>query len=278
MSSAFAGIDASIVALALAILVSGVVSGFLAGLFGIGGGAVMVPALFEALGVIGVPADMRMHVTLGTSLAAMVAMTARSFASHRARGMVDMAFLRRVCPWVLLGVALGALVARVASGSTLQWVWAIIGSLLAAKLALGRDDWRLGTELPRGPLVAIWSTAVGLASTLMSVGGTAFMTTLMTLYGRPLLPSLATCSGLGPMIAIPGALGLAWAGLGQPGLPPGSLGYVNLIGLALLVPTGVWAAPYGVRLAHGIPKRWLELAFAALLGLVSLRFVVGLLA
>lgn len=267
--------DFGLVLLALGLIAAGLASGFLAGLFGIGGGAVMVPALFETFGVLGVPPEVRMHLTIGTSLAAMSATTIRSFMAHKAKGAVDLAFLKRVVPWVLLGVVFGALVAHAVTGGTLQWIWGILGTLLALKLALGRDDWRLGNELPKGPLVPLWSTAVGLSSTLMSIGGTAFMTTLMTLYGRALLPSLATCSGLGPMIGIPGALGLAWAGIGAPGLPPGSLGYVNLIGLALVVPAGVLAAPWGVRVAHGIPKRMLELAFAALLASVSWRIVLG---
>ena len=173
-------------------------------------------------------------------------------------------------------VAAGAVVARHAQGTTLKWIWVVLGSLMAFKLAFARDRWRLGNELPKGPLVAIWAILVGLASTLMSVGGTAFMTTLMTLYGRPLLASLATCSGLGLLIASPGALGFAWAGLGQAGLPVGSLGYVNLLGLALLVPAGVWAAPFGVRMTHGIAKRTLERLFAGLMTLVVLRFVVSL--
>lgn len=268
--------DGGLLMLAALLLAAGLVSGFIAGLFGIGGGAVTVPAVYEALSVLGVPLEVRMHVTLGTALAAMSAMTIRSFFSHRAKGNVDVAFLRRIVPWVLLGVLLGAVVARYAQGATLKWIWVVLGSLMAFKMAFARDSWRLGDDFPKGPLVEIWATLVGLASTLMSVGGTAFMTTLMTLYGRPLLPSLATCSGLGPVIAIPGALGFVWAGLGQPGVPLGSIGYVNLIGLALLVPTGVWAAPFGVRAAHGISRRTLELLFAGLMMLVVLRFVVSL--
>lgn len=104
------------------------------------------------------------------------------------------------------------------------------------------------------------------------------MVTLMTLYGRPLLQAVATSSGFGPLIAIPGMLGFAWSGWGVDGLPPLSVGYVSVIGAAAIIPTGIIAAPWGVRLAHGIPKRKLELAFAVFLALVVTRFVFSLLA
>ena len=262
--------------LAASLAAAGLASGFLAGLFGIGGGAVTVPLIYEALRLIDVPPDLRMHISIGTSLAIIVPTSLRSFYSHKARGVVDMAFLKRVAPWVVAGVAIGSWIAGVVPSATLKWIWAVLGTTLALKLALGRDDWRLGAEIPRHWLVEGYAVLVGLFSTLMSVGGTAFMISMMTLYGRPLLGSLATCSGLGPLIAIPGALGFILSGWSVPGLPPLSLGYVNLLALLLVVPASVMAAPYGVRLAHGIKKRQLEIGFASLLGLVSLRFIVSL--
>ncbi len=263
------------VLLALALAASGFVMGFLAGLFGIGGGAILVPALYEAFRVIGVDQSVLMHLCLGTSLAVMVPTTITSFQSQRARGLVDEAFLRRIAPWIVAGVIVGALIARVAPSRTLQWIWALCGGALALKMALSRDEWVIAKEVPKSWITEAVSFVVGLASTLMSIGGASIMVAFLTLFGRPLLPSVSTSSGLGPLIAVPGTLGFIWAGWGSAGLPPFSIGYVSLIGAVLIIPVSVYAAPIGVRVGHGLPKRKLEVAFAAFLGLMSLRFFWG---
>jgi uncharacterized protein len=118
---------------------------------------------------------------------------------------------------------------------------------------------------------------VGAISTLISIGGGSFITALLRFYGRPIERAVATSAGIGPLIAIPGALGFVWAGWGTSGMPPLTFGYVNLVGIAALVPASVIAAPWGVRVAHGIPRRALEIALAALLASIGLRFLVGLL-
>jgi uncharacterized membrane protein YfcA len=156
-------------------------------------------------------------------------------------------------------------------------VWAIAAGLVALKMALGREDWRLGDHLPARPWPEIAAGAVGLLSTLMSIGGATFVVPLLTLYGFGILAAVATASGIGPMIALPGVLGYAWAGWGAEHLPPLSAGYVNLLGFAIIAPVSVYAAPFGVRLAHDIPRRKLELAFAAFLACVSARFLFDLL-
>lgn len=261
--------------LAVALAISGFVMGFLAGLFGIGGGAILVPALYEAFRYIGVDHGVLMHLCLGTSLAVMIPTTTTSFLSHRAKGTVDEAFLKRIAVWIVIGVVLGALIARVAPSRTLQWIWALCGGALALKMALSRDEWVIADEVPRSWVTEAVALMIGLASTLMSIGGASIMVAFLTLYGRKLLPSVSTSSGLGPLIAVPGTLGFIWAGWDATGLPPFSLGYVSLIGAALIIPVSVYAAPIGVRVGHGLPKRKLEVAFAAFLGLMSLRFLLG---
>lgn len=264
--------------LALALAASGFAMGFIAGLLGIGGGAVLVPVLFEAFKMVGVDASIQMQLCLGTALAVMVPTSITSFRSHLAKGTVDTALLWRIWPWIVAGVVLGTVIARYSSGRTLMGIWALAGFLLAGRMALGRDDWRLGDDLPKSPIVEAYAVLTGLLSTLMSTGGSAFLVTLMALYGRSLLQSVSTGSGLGPLIAIPGAIGFVWAGWAAPGLPPLSLGYVSVVGAALIIPVSVYAAPLGVRLAHRASKRSLELAFAAFLGTMSARFLWGWLA
>ena len=265
-----------LVLLAGALLATGLVTGLLAGLLGIGGGGIMVPVLYEVFQAVGVEPALCLHLAVGTSLSVIVPTSLRSFLSHRAKGAVDAALLRSMAVPVVAGVVLGSLIARYADDTALKAIWAGCASLMSAKLYFGRDSWRLGDRIPGQPVRGLFGGFVGLVSTLMSIGGGAFVTTFMTLYGRPIHQSVATASGFGPIIAVPATLGFVWAGWHAAGLPPGSLGYVDLLGTALIVPTSVLAAPLGVRIAHGISRRTLELAFASFLALVALRFLISL--
>ena len=272
------GLPASEIALLiLALLVAGLLAGFLAGLLGIGGGGVLVPVLYEIFRVLDVDPAIRMHLVLGTTLAIILPTSLKSFAGHRARGSVDMELLKRVGPFVVAGVVVGTLAAKHASGDALKWVWVTAATLIALKMAFGREDWRLADQLPPFPWPQLGALAIGFISTLMSIGGATFVVPLLTLYGKPILQAVSTAAGVGPLIAIPGVIGFAWAGWGVEGLPPLSIGFVNLLGLAIVAPLSVWAAPYGVRLAHKIPRRTLELCFAVFLASISIRFLIDLL-
>ncbi len=259
--------------LAVSLIAAGLVMGFLAGLFGIGGGAIIVPVLYELFATLGIAESQRLHVAIGTSLAIMIPTTIRSFLGHKARGVVDMAFLRRTGPYIVIGIVIGSGLARYAPGALLKWLWIVVSLVIAAKMLFAREDWRLGDEVPQGWATEITAIAVGGVSMLMSIGGGVFMTTFLTLFGRPILPAMATSAGFGPLIAIPGAIGFAWAGWGVAGLPPLSLGYVSLLGAATVIPSSVFAAPFGVGLAHAIPRRHLELGFAAFMIAVAVRFL-----
>jgi uncharacterized protein len=272
--SQIAGPD--LVWLVLALLAGGVVAGFLAGLFGIGGGIVLVPILFELFRLLGVPDDIRMHLAVGTSLAVIAPTSIRSFAEHRKKGAVDMEVLRHMGPAVGLGVLAGVAIASVVDGSVLKSVYVISCVLMAAKLLAGAERGLLGHGLPALIWQRLYGFITGLGSTLIGVGGGLYISAFMTFYGRSIHQAVATASGFGPIIAIPAALGFMWAGWDAAGLPPGSVGYVSLLGAALIVPASVLAAPFGVRLAHDLPRRTLELAFAAFLIFVALRIVLSL--
>jgi len=265
-----------LILLAIALVGAGVATGFLAGLLGVGGGAIITPVLYEVFSFLGVNSTVRMHLAVGTSLAIMAPTTLRAFMAHKARGGVDMPAFKRLAPAIVAGVVLGAAVARYAPGTALKWLWVTFATLMSLKLLLGRDDWRLGDDLPKSRLIELYGMFVGAVSTLLSVGGGAFVTMLLTLYGRSIRAAVGTSAGIGTLITLPGALGLMWAGWGQAGLPPVSIGYVSLIGAALMIPTSVLAAPLGARVSHGISRRALELAFAALLATAGLNFLASL--
>jgi len=262
---------------ALAIAGSGVVSGLLAGLFGIGGGAVIVPVFYQALGMLGVDEAVRMHVAVGSSLAIIVPTSWRSYTAHKARGAVDMDVLRSFAISVPAGVVLASLIAALISSEGLRIVFAVFALLVGLRMLFNRDSWRLGATLPGNP----WRSGVGLLigffSTLMGIGGGVLNNTFMTLYGRPMHQAVATSSGVGVLIAIPGTIGYIWAGWGNPLLPPGSTGYVNWIAVALVIPIALVVTPYGVHLAHWMKKRHLEIGFGLFCLFVSARFFVSLL-
>ena len=266
-----------LIGLALALAATGLVAGLLAGIFGIGGGGVIVPVMYQALGILGFSPAVTMHVALGSALAIIVPTSIRSFRAHLARGAVDMAIIRSWLIPVPVGVALASFVAAYVSGAGLRAIFAGIAFIVALRLIFNRESWRLGTEVPHGPVRAFAGAAIGFLSTLMGIGGGVLSNTFMTVYGRPIHQAVATAAGVGILIAIPGTLGYVAAGWGAEGLPPFSVGYVNLLGVAIVMPLSLLMAPLGVRIAHALSKRQLEVGFGIFLLLMSARFAYSLL-
>ncbi len=261
--------------LAASIAVAGLIVGVLAGLFGVGGGAVIVPVLYQVLLIQDFDPDIRMHVAIGSSLGVIIPTAIRSFLAHKRRGAVDMVLLKRWSPWIIVGVAIGAAIADLVSGEEMKIIFAVLIMLLGLRLVIGTRDARLGSGAFGLPVLAGSGLLIGASSSLMGIGGGTLATTFQTLYGRPLLQSIATSSGVGVLIAIPGAIGFIIAGWGEPGLPPLSLGFVNLPAILFMVPLSILAAPLGVALAHRLSKRTLELSFGIFLLVVGSRFLFG---
>jgi len=269
------GLDLSLGEIAvfvLAVAASGVVSGLMAGVFGIGGGAVLVPVFYQVFGLLGVEDAVRMHLSVGSSLAIIIPTSLRSFTSHRARGTVDMELLRSFYVPVPAGVLLASLTAAYLTSEGLRIIFAMITLVVALRLLFNRESWRIGTTIPGNPARGVIGVAIGYFSTLMGIGGGVMNNTFMTLYGRPMHEAVATSSGVGVMIAIPGTLGYVWAGWGAPGLPPGSTGFVNWIAVAIIIPIALLVTPWGVQLAHALSRRQLEISFGLFCVFVSARF------
>ncbi|MDB5523854.1 MAG: hypothetical protein JWM58_1617 [Rhizobium sp.] len=266
-----------LVIFALAMIAAGAVSGLLAGLFGVGGGAILVPVFYQVYGLVGVPDAVRTHVAVGTSLAIIVPTSIRSFKAHQARGAVDISILRNWAIWIPLGTTAASVVAAYISGRELRIIFAVLALLIAIRMFFNREHWKLGNELPAGPVNGAAGFGIGLFSGLMGVGGGVLSNLWMTLFGRTVHQSVATSSGVGVLISIPGLVGYVWAGWGETGLPPFSTGFVNWITVVLVIPLTLVVAPYGVQLAHALPKRQLEIGFGLFLTAVSIRFFISLL-
>jgi uncharacterized membrane protein YfcA len=283
---AIAGLDPSeLLELALLLVAVGALSGFLAGVFGIGGGAILVPVFYECFRLASVPVEVRMPLCIGTSLAIIIPTSIRSWRAHQARGAVDIEILKSWWLPVLIGVVAGSVTARYAPERLFKIVFVGVAWSAAARLLLARENWKFGDDLPKGPLMKIYGFMVGLLSTLMGIGGGLFLNLVMTFYGRPIHQAVATSAALAVLVSILGALGYVYAGwpaaAHYPDVAalqlPFALGYVSLIGTLLVMPTSLLTAPLGVRVAHAMSKRALETAFGCYLFIVGGRFVISLL-
>ena len=263
--------------LVVAVMAGGVLTGILAGLFGIGGGAIIVPVLYEVFRIIGVPDEVRMQLCVGTSLAIIVPTTIRSYLAHRAKGAVLHDVVRAWAVPAVVGVAAGSIIAAFAPSAVFKLAFVAVATFVGAKFLFGRDTWRIADELPGGAAMTGYGLLIGLASSLMGVSGGSVSNIVQTLHGKPIHNAVATSAGLGVPITIAGTLGYMLAGLPhQALLPPLSIGFVSLIGFAVMAPVSSLTAAYGARLAHATPRRRLEIAFGVFLLLVSARFIASL--
>lgn len=263
--------------LAALIIAAGALTGIFSGLFGIGGGSVIVPVLYEVFRVLGVPEDLRMQLCIGTSLAIIVPTTYRSYLMHKQRGAVIPQVVRLWTVPAIAGVIIGSLTAAYAPGTVFKIAFVIFASFISIRMFAGGDRWSLGNDLPgRGPL-SFYGFITGLFSTLVGVSGGAVSNAVLTMYGQSMQRAVATSAGVGVPITIAGTLGYMLAGWKYvPQLPPLSIGFVSVIGVVLMAPVSSYTASYGVRLAHWLPRRKLEIGFGLFLMVASLRFLVSL--
>jgi uncharacterized protein len=262
--------------LAAALAAAGACTGVLAGLFGVGGGTVIVPVLYEVFKLYGVPDDVLMPLCVGTSLAVIVPTSISSFIGHYRKGAVDVGVLKVWALPITFGVIAGILAASSAKPVLFKVVFIIVCLFLATRLLAGKDKWHFGDRLPGPVTMRGYGLLIGSSASLMGIGGGLVANVALSLYRFPIHATIATASGVGLFVSIPGALGYVVTGWNHPGLPPLSLGYVSLIGFALLTPLSLVTVRYGVSLAHQLQKRQMEFALAVYLIFISLRFAITL--
>lgn len=244
------------------LLVIGAVAGVIAGLLGVGGGIVLVPAFFYAFTVLGYDGPQLMQICLATSLATIIVTSTRSVLSHNRKGAVDWDILRGWAPGIAVGALVGVLVAAGLRSGTLQAIFGVLGVVVGLYLAFGRAHWRLGDTMPGGIVRAVLSPAVGFLSVLMGIGGGSFGVPLMTLYGVTIHRAVATAAGFGVLIAVPSVLAFLFVGIAPEGRPPFTIGAVNLIAFGVIIAMTLLTAPLGVRLAHAMNPKPLKRVFA----------------
>lgn len=248
-------------------------AGLMAGLLGIGGGVVMVPALFYAEGILGVPDVHRMHLAVGTSLAVIVVTSMASSVVHWRRHAVDRSVLRGYGPGVLAGVLAGTLIAAFVSGVVLSAVFAVAALAVAANMVSGEAWRRFGPAMPGARGSAALGFITGSVSTMAGIGGGAMTVAIMTLYSSRIHIAVGTAAVVGVLVSVPGALGFTLIGLHVDGLPRFSAGYVNLAAFAVMAPLTLLMAPLGARLAHRLPARGLGRVFAVFLAAAAINML-----
>ena len=257
--------------LAVAMLVTGGVGGILAGLLGIGGGIVIVPVMEAALTYLGIDEAIRMHVAVATSLATIIPTSIASSRAHHRRKSVDLELVRRWALFVLLGALAGTVIASQVHSNVLSMIFAVVALIVAVKMMLPLEGRTIAGGVPKGVLVPVIPTAIGAVSCMMGIGGGTLSVAVLTLFNQPIHRAVGTAALFGLAISLPGAVGFMISGFDDPRLPPGSIGYVNLLGFALISPMTFLAAPLGAAIAHRLSRRHLSLLFGLFLVIVAVR-------
>ncbi|QXF11411.1 MULTISPECIES: sulfite exporter TauE/SafE family protein [Sphingopyxis] len=260
--------------LAAMMLLTGAVGGVIAGMLGVGGGIVIVPVLDLVLAALGIDSSVRMHVAVATSLATIIPTAISSSRAHEAKGAVDHDQLRRWGVAIFLGAIAGVLLASRVSGDVLSAVFGIVALLVAVKMLLPLERKHIAETMPGGVVGQAIPFAIGGISSMMGIGGGTLSVPVMTLFNVPIHRAVGTAALFGLLISAPAAVAFVVTGWHVEGLPPGSLGYVNLIGLAVIGPATFLTAPWGARIAHALSKRQLSILFGLFLTVVAVRMLI----
>lgn len=255
------------------LLIIGAIAGVIAGLLGVGGGIILVPAFYYMFSALGYDSENLMQICVATSLATIIFTSIRSVLSHHKKGAVDWGILKAWAPGIAIGAIVGVLIAREMRSVSLMIIFGILGALVGLYLAFGRQNWRLGDAMPSGIGRIITSPILGFLSVLMGIGGGSFGVPLMTLFNQPIHRAVATSAGFGVIIAVPSVIGFLLIGWDMPVKPPLTFGLVNLPAFAIVVSMTLITAPIGVRLAHAMDPRPLKTAFAFFIMLMALNML-----
>jgi uncharacterized membrane protein YfcA len=256
-----------------AIAASGAVGGLLAGLLGVGGGIVIVPVLDAALEFAGVQSGAALHIAVATSMATIVPTALSSSRSHAKRGSVDLELMKRWSVPVVLGSLAGALLAARLDARVVAAVFGCVALAAALKMLMPLDHVVLRSSVPGGLGGASIPAAIGAISAMMGIGGGTLSVPTMTLCGMPVHKAVGTAALTGLWISVPATVGYLLAPAADVTGMPLTIGYVSLLGFAIIAPVSWVVAPLGVRLAHALDRRRLSAAFGLFLALVAARML-----
>ncbi len=258
---------------ALGLVLAGIVGGLVAGMLGVGGGIVIVPVLYHVMDLMGIDPGVRMHIAVGTSLATIIPTSFSSTRSHDKKGAVDWDLLRRWVVPLLVGTIVGSVIAGYVKGQALALFFACVALPVAVQLAFFGEQRRLSDHLPTGVGGFLLPFGISGVSTMMGIGGGTVGVPAMTLCGVPIHRAVGTAAAFGTIISIPGTIGSIISGWGAHGLPPYSLGYVNLLGFVLIAPASYFVAPFGAQITHDMDRGRLRKMFAFFIFITAARML-----
>lgn len=260
------------------VLISGAAAGVIAGLLGVGGGIVIVPVFELALRLLGYDAAITMHVAIATSMATIVPTSIASSRAHAGRGGIDFGVVRRWSPWIVLGAVGGTVIAARLPGTKLALIFGALALLMAVKMLLPLEHVVLRQRPPAGWTGALIPLSIGGLSAALGIGGGTMSVPTLSLFGEPIHRAVGTAALLGLWISLPAATGYLFATAPAAPVPVGTIGLVNLPGVAVLAPMMWIMTAAGVRIAHRLPARALSMSFGAFLLVVAARMIFRALA
>jgi uncharacterized membrane protein YfcA len=261
----------TLITMGVLLLAVGAFAGVLAGLLGVGGGIILVPAFFYVFNALGYPDFQLMQVCLATSLATIIVTSIRSVMAHNKKGAVDWEILRSWAPGIVLGAVVGFFIASSLRSATLQMIFGVLAIIVGLYMTFGKAHWRVGDAMPKGVARIVLSPVIGFLSVLMGIGGGSFGVPTMSLYNVPIHRAVATAAGFGVIIAVPSVIGFLTVDLQSP--PPFTIGAVNLPAFILVIAMTLITAPWGAALAHRMDPKPLKRVFGVFLMLVAINML-----
>jgi uncharacterized membrane protein YfcA len=262
-----------LVTMAAMLLGIGAFAGVLAGLLGVGGGIILVPAFYYAFSTLGYESPQLMQMCLATSLATIIVTSVRSVLAHNKKGAVDWEILKGWAIGIAVGALVGVTVASSLRSTALQAIFGVLAIIVGLYMALGKSHWRLGKAMPMGVKGFLISPVIGFLSVLMGIGGGSFGVPTMSLFNVPIHRAVATAAGFGVIIAVPSVIGFLLVDMPEGATPPLTIGTVNLIAFGLVIAMTLITAPYGAALAHRTDASRLKRIFGVFLVLVALNML-----
>lgn len=266
---------AELLPLIIGLMVAAIMGGLLAGLLGVGGGIIIVPALFWLFSIIKFEPQLAMHTAVGTSLATIIATSISSMRAHHKKDAVDWDLFKRWLPTMAIGALLGGFIAKYIASTILVLIFACLAVLVAINLFRPISK-VISSQLPSENKQRGIGGVIGFASALMGIGGGTFSVPTLVAYSYPAHRAVGTAAALGLVIALPATIGFIVSGWGKAGLLPYSFGYVNLIAAGIMLPFTMFFAPIGAKLAHKLPAETIKRAFAVFLFITAMRMLISL--